>query len=267
MLRTFSAIEFIQPAERGGNLPMLIRGRGEGEEEVSIYLKTKAGYGDRPAAPGIELFTTLTAVSLGLRAPEPVLVEVGDRFHEQIFGAPDHRRLVQQSPGLNFGTISLGSDWKTWPVEMSQRAFAREVVESILFFDAIVQHTDRGADNPNLMWRGHEIAVIDHEKCFGYLALTTGANVERPWREFFSRRPMRQHCLVRDAIRGDDFGKEMWENLVGIEIAGRIPEFVRTTTAAFPEANLELGRVSAYFDSLFRDIGDFIACLKHSLNP
>jgi hypothetical protein len=177
-----------------------------------------------------------------------------------------HRTLLEQSSGLNFGTISLGADWKTWPVEMSVRAFPSQALEAILIFDALVQYTDRASDNPNLMWRGHEIAVLDHEKCFGYLGLAP--DQKRPWREFFARRAMQTHCLLpagKNLIR-NDFGKEMWENLLGLEFSSRVPQLVAIANGAFPEAGLELGRISAYFDLLLRDIEDFLGHLMHTLD-
>jgi hypothetical protein len=266
MLRTFTALDFIQPAERGNNLPALIRGRETSGAEASIYLKTRAGYGDRPAAPGVELLTGLLAREWGLLTPEPVLVEVPTRFHEQIFEYPKHRDCVERSPGLNFGTISLGPDWKTWPVDMSVRAFPPECIEAILIFDAMIQQTDRAADNPNMMWRGHEIAVLDHEKCFGYLGLAT--DPQRPWREFFLRRAMRTHCLLsrcKVPLRRD-FGKEMRAKLLDLELGGGLPNLAKLATDAFPEAKLEIDRISGYLDRLFGNFGDFLDHLKQTLD-
>ncbi len=266
MLRTFIAQEFIEPARRGINRPIRIRGFGEDGEFASIFLKTRAGYGNRPSAPGVELFTTLLARELGLLAPEPVLVDVPARFFEQVFDFPSHRALLEQSPGLNFGTISLGPDWKTWPVGMSVSGFSAGAIEAILIFDAIVQHTDRIWENPNLMWCGHEIAVIDHEKCFGYLGLVT--DIAHPWREIFTRSGLRTHCLIDSGKRllRKEFGDEMWANLVGLENEKRLSELVRAATEAFPLAALEIDLISAYLETLFRDIGDLLEFLKYEID-
>jgi hypothetical protein len=268
MLRTLAAHTFIEPAIRGGNFPMLLRCREAGADgTTAVYVKTRAGYGDRPAAPGVELFATLLARELGVRAPEPVLVDVPEGFAAQVFEHPRHRELLERSAGLNFGTVALRPDWKTWPVDMSARAFSEEMVEAILVFDALVQHTDREAENPNLLWRGHELAVIDHEKCFGYLALATDAR--RPWRAFFQHDPLRTHCLReagRSLAKGKDFGRRMWESLLGLELEARVPELAATATGAFPESAVEIGRISAYLEALFRDIEDFLDYARHAFS-
>jgi hypothetical protein len=246
---------------------VLLRGRTAAGGEASIYVKTRAGYGDRPAAPGIELFTTLLARELGLLAPEPVLVLIPDTFHSVIFEAPMHRELVRLSPGTNFGTISLGTDWKTWPVEMPARSFSPELIESIVAFDGLVQHTDRTPENPNLLWRERQIAIYDHEKCFGYLPLA--ADNACPWREFFCLKPFRTHCL-RPAITespSPDFAGQLRENLIDLELNQRLPELIGQAQEAFPSAEMELRRVLRYLDLLHRNRSDFFDYLRLSVQP
>ena len=265
MLRVFEAIEYLQPAERGLNRPILLRGRtGEGEV-ASLFVKTRAGYGDRPTAPGVECFATLLARHLGLTAPEPVCVEMPKGFDRFISDAPVHRELVRQSPGLNFGTVALGPDWKTWPVGMSTRAFPGDLFERIMVFDALVQQTDREPDNPNLLWRGREIAVIDHEKCFGYLSLA--GETPMPWRAFFGINPFLRHSL-REAGRrlGPDAGDSLWAELIGLEMDRKIVEIADATRGAFPEASVELDRILRYFDLLNRNLTDFFQYFRHNLS-
>jgi hypothetical protein len=266
MLRTLVAHTFIEPAVRGGNFPMLVRCFApETGITTPVYVKTRAGYGNRPAAPGVELFTTLLARELDIRAPEPVLVEVPEGFATQVFGYPMHKDLLENSPGRNFGTVGMGPDWKTWPVGMSVRAIGDETIEAILIFDALVQHTDRESENPNLLWRAHELAVIDHEKCFGYLALTK--DKMQPWRTFFGFDPMRTHCL-RDAgrrlVKSDNFGARTWENMLGLEFEGRLPHLVNEAVTAFPESEVEILRISAYLETIGRNFGEFLGYVRHA---
>ena len=265
-LRTFVVRRFIEPARRGINLPMLIRGRAADGEEHHIYVKTRAGYGDRPFASGVELFTTMLARELGLKAPEPVLVEIPRGFEKHIFDHPRHRELLAKSAGLNFGTLALGGDWKTWPVQMSIRAFPSDLVERILLFDAIAQHTDRASDNPNMLWRDHESVVLDHEKCFGYLALSS--DPRQGWREFFQRDGMRTQCLRRHgkALLSGTFGDAMHESLLGMSFENRFAELARVATAAFPESGMEIQRIREYLDSLTNNFGEFLGYLKHALD-
>ena len=141
------------------------------------------------------------------------------------------------------------------------------MVELVLAFDGLVQHTDREADNPNLMWKGHELAVLDHEKVFGYLNLAKGE--ARPWRSFFQTKPFTRHVLA-SAVRRmmtADFGRVLWENILELELGGGSDEFQKTAESAFPAAKVDLVRIRAYLSSLVTDAGDFFDYLKASLQP
>lgn len=266
MLRTFRFRGFIEPARRGITRPIIIWAQdGTGKEET-LYLKTLAGYADRPQAAGVELFTTLLARRLGLKAPEPVVVEVPERAGRFAHDAPDHAGLLNRSPGLNFATVALGSDWKVWLPQMSVRNFPDEAVADALAFDGLAQHTDREAENPNLLWKGAKIAVVDHEKVFGYLK--QGEGQPKPWRAFFQSRPFARHVLHAAGKRlaaEPDFGKAVWESLLELEHGGELDSCQKAAEAAFPAATVDLARIRAYLSILAAEAGDFFDHLRASL--
>lgn len=265
MIRSLQFIGFVEPAKRGITKPLIVQAKGADGIRETVYLKTLAGYGDRPEAAGIELFTTLIARRLGLKVPEPVLVEVPDKAGRFVHEAPAHAALMNQSAGLNFGTLSLGHDWKVWLPELSTRSFPAEMIDLILCFDGLVQHTDREAENPNLMWKGHELAVLDHEKVFGYLKLADGE--ANPWRRFFQSKPFSRHVLasVGRKLISPDFGQSMWANLMELDVRGDFEACQRVAETSFPAAKVDLSRIRAYLSALATDPGDFFAYLKASL--
>lgn len=265
MLRTFQFRGFIEPARRGITQPVIVRGRDAEGQEETLYLKTLAGYADRPQAAGVELFTTLLARRLRLKAPEPVLVEVPVNAGRLVHDAPAHAALMNRSPGLNFATVALGNDWKVWLPEMRLWNFPQEALGDILAFDGLVQHTDREAANPNLMWKEAEVAVLDHEKVFGHLGRANDAR--RPWREFFQTHPFDRHVL-RGAGRKlveRELGKRVWEGLLELEWGGGLDECQKAAGAAFPAAKVDLARIRAYLAALSTDAGDFFDYLHTSL--
>jgi hypothetical protein len=265
MVRTLQLTGFVKPARRGITQPLIVRCRDEAGKDEAVYLKTVAGYANRPQAAGVELFTTLLARQLGLKAPEPVVVEVPQGAERMVSGAPKHAALLRLSAGLNFGTVALGPDWKGWLPDLSTRSFPDAMVEKILAFDGLVQHTDRGRDNPNLMWNANEIAVLDHEKVFTYLGIK-GAG-KRPWRAFFQMAPFARHVLQPAAkhLMGPDFGKVLWEDLLSLELGGGINECRLAAEANFPTAKVDLLRIQAYLSALAADAGDFFEFLSASL--
>jgi hypothetical protein len=44
-----------------------------------------------------------------------------------------------------------------------------QVATEVFAFDALIQNPDRRTNNPNLLWKGREIHIIDHELAFCFL--------------------------------------------------------------------------------------------------
>lgn len=61
MIRSFQFIGFVEPAKRGITKPLIIQAKRADGIRETVFLKTLAGYGDRPESGGVELFTTLIA--------------------------------------------------------------------------------------------------------------------------------------------------------------------------------------------------------------
>jgi hypothetical protein len=268
VLTTYQLVEFIRPADRGACSPFVGRGVVPGQDaQASLFIKTRAGYGNRPAASGVELFTTLLARELSLLAPEPAIVIIPERFSHLVMEAPKHADLIAQSPGANFATLSLGPDWKTLIAGPSQRVFREELLENILIFDALVQHTDREPRNPNLLWKGREIALLDHEGCFAHVSRFMGSR--SPWREYLSIRPLTRHCLSPEGKRiaqKPDFGRSFRERTISFEFTLQHHELASVASAAFPESRVVLSQITAYLDSVFRQFEAFLDFVKLNLS-
>lgn len=268
MLTTYQLVEFIRPADRGACSPFVGRGIVPGSDaQASLFIKTRAGYGNRPTAAGVELFTTLLARELGLLAPEPAIVLIPERFSHLVQEAPEHAALIAQSPGVNFATLSLGPDWKTLISSPKQRAFGDDILEDILIFDALVQHTDREPLNPNLLWKGKEIAVLDHEGCFAHVPRFMASHY--PWRDYLGLRPFTRHCLFSEGKRlaqKQDFGRSFRERTISFEFTLRHHNFASVASEAFPESKVVLTQIIGYLDSVFRQFADFLDFVKLNLS-
>ena len=74
-----------------------------------------------------------------------------------------------------------------------------------------------------MLWREDQIAILDHEKCFGHLVLSVGE--ARPWRSFLGTRPLLRHCLRMgiEVENGLTFGNRIHQELIGLELEERIP--------------------------------------------
>ena len=195
---------------RGLNRPFLVIGQS-GEERETLVVKSRAGYADRPDAMLKELFALLMARELGLNAPEPVLVELLPGFD---FAAADHDgfpELIQQSHGWNVDTVHLGNDWKPWIQGSKPRSITDAMLEDAYTFDGMIQNSDREPDNPNMLWKGDKLAVLDFDKAFAFLRTEEAG--DRPWRKTLVRQVLKRHCLhqhLPELSEGEVIGKALW---------------------------------------------------------
>jgi len=212
-LRRFTAVQFRRKMERGLNLPFLVMGVSqEGGERCPVVVKSRAGYADRPDAMLKELFALLLARELGLNAPEPVMVEIPQGLDWAAADFPEHADLIRQSIGWNVGTLHLGDAWKPWSKGIAPRSISPQTLETAYAFDAMVENSDRETDNPNLLWRGDELAVLDFDKAFGYLRFFEKS--ARPWRDALVRLNLERHCLHSQLPERNDgkiLGMALWD--------------------------------------------------------
>lgn len=262
-LRQFTAVQFRRPMERGLNRPFLALAQPcEGGERCTVVVKSRAGYADRPDAMLKEMFSLLLARELGLTAPEPVLVELQEGFDWGAADFPDHAELIRQSLGWNVGTIHLGNDWKPWGKGIAPRSIPDETLESAYAFDAMVQNSDRMADNPNLLWRGGELALLDFDKAFGFLRVTE--QEDKPWRNALNRQTLARHCLHGHlhAVGGEVIlGKDIWDYFEEWWLGKPSGHLSAEIVSGLNDPDLDLPRLEAYLTKLADDADDFFRFL------
>ena len=115
ILDTYEAITFHKRMARGMTKPFLVSAVPDNSGDlVDLVVKPRAGYAGRQDAIYKEIFSTILAKELGVLTPTPVIVNLPEGLE---FGAedyPDSKAMIEQSYGLNYATVFLGNDWKTW---------------------------------------------------------------------------------------------------------------------------------------------------------
>jgi hypothetical protein len=186
--------------------PFLVSAVPEGGGEViDLVVKPRAGYADRQDAIYKEIFSTVLARELGVFTPQPVIVDLPIGLE---FGAADYpasQAMIEQSYGLNYATVFLGSDWKTWTNGANPNSLDQETLQSSFCFDALVQNADRRVDNPNLLWKGDQLATLDFDRAFTYGG--------RPIKEVLPMLQVEQHVLCSlIQVGGEErVGTELWD--------------------------------------------------------
>ncbi len=169
------------------------------DEEVEVIAKLSAGADRGVAALASEAISAMLAADLGLPVPEPFLVRLEPDFVASISDTKV-AVLMRRSNPVAFGSKRLPPGYTTWPVgkQIPRDAFA--VALEIFAFDALIANADRRPVNPNCLFQGTSLAILDHELAF----FTEGVIGWRvPW-EVGSLDHLRQpqSHLFSDQLRG-----------------------------------------------------------------
>ncbi|MCM1162743.1 MAG: aminotransferase class I and II [Muribaculaceae bacterium] len=218
-LRHQKVVRYITPLREGGSLPAL----AEADDGFKYVVKFRgAGHGTKALIA--ELIGALTARQLGLRVPEPVFLDVDQRFGITE-PDPEIQDLLKGSQGLNMGLHFLGGaltlDPYANPVDSA-------TASDIVWLDAFLTNVDRTPRNTNmLVWHGSETWLIDHGA-----ALYFHHSWSDPAKAALTPFPyIKDHALLRKAsdLEGADRRAH-----------GRLsPEFFARVVAMIPDSWLE----------------------------
>ncbi len=149
---------------------------GHSVGEFVVKLRSQVGAGNSGLLR--ELVGSLLATDFGLAVPEAALVLIDAELSRTI---PDPKiaKAVRDSGGLNFGTKNLVGGYVTFPIHQGVPAHMRPMALQIYAFDAFIENPDRRAEKPNLLWKGDEFYLIDHELAFSFLNAV--AQSPKPW--------------------------------------------------------------------------------------
>ena len=178
MVKTITAVTFLKAFYTGRTCPCLMLCADEEGNLIETVVKLIVGKESSQAGLICELMASFLAQDLDLPVPQPFLVEVEADFYKGIFDIVLSRRF-KDSVGLNFGSKFLGGGYTTWPQERSIPGSLLRDAAEIFAFDLMIQNPDRRKDKPNLLRKGDELAIFDHELAFSFLyALVRD---EYPW--------------------------------------------------------------------------------------
>ena len=151
---------------------------------AEVWLKAPRLHpGISDAAPSREWMAARLAQDLGLPSPPPVLVRITDEFAESLTD-DTLADALREGPDVVYGAVHLGSGWRRWTEASSLPRAQHQLQGQAYLFDTIIQNWDRRIANPNILKKGDEFRLLDHEECFGS---STGPAEDRavitlPWR-------------------------------------------------------------------------------------
>jgi hypothetical protein len=153
-LRTVAATRYVTPLREGGSMPALVEG-----DDGKLYVTKLRGAGQGTRALVAEIVVGELARAVGLPVPELVVMELSAPLG-RAEPDPEVRELLLGSVGSNAALAhlpaALGFDAATRP------AIPGALASLVVALDAFTLNVDRTPRNPNLLWSGGQLWLIDH---------------------------------------------------------------------------------------------------------
>jgi hypothetical protein len=231
----------------------------EGRPAGEWVVKLRGGMETGLTGLACEIVASLLAGALGLSRPEPAVVELSQELADLMCDvAPFHAKRVGSSVGLNFGTRHL-IDASNWPVGKQVPEPMFRSAAKVFAFDALSENDDRRHDNTNLLVRGDEIFVFDHELAFSFLYSVGGRG--QPWM-VANRQSMVRHVFYFDLKRKEIDLEDFMMRLAGLGEA----EMSRIVHAVPEEWRGEhLSKISAHIQAVREHVGEFETEIRRRL--
>ena len=262
-VRRLKASAYLRRIHSGRTHPALfmcedLNGNNAGE----FVVKLKGGIDAGVTGLTCELIASLLADELGLNAPISAIVEI-DPAIGNLLSSKDSEmaRIIRRSAGQNFGTEVLVGGYGVWPINKDVPALLRPSAGDIFAFDALIQNPDRKVNNPNLLWKGEEIFLIDHELAFSFLfqigAPSNSWSLEGNAGDFLN-----EHVFYRE-LKGretelDRFQRAL-EAISDEDLAGMVDQIPREWN------NENVSRISSHLISVRDRAADFVKQVKWRL--
>ena len=155
ILRTHTAIRYVQPLREGGSLPAVVDTDGGG-----LFVVKFRGAGQGAKALVAELLVGEIARIFGLPVPELAVVCVPEPFGRSE-PDPEIQDVLRKSHGVNAGMRYLDGAFN-FDATAAGEYISAELAARIVWLDAFTTNPDRTHRNPNLLvWR-REPWLIDH---------------------------------------------------------------------------------------------------------
>ncbi|MDQ8200682.1 hypothetical protein QEH56_21120 [Pelagicoccus enzymogenes] len=167
MLTHVEAVSYLSYKSTGKTAPLVLECEDSSGETFEVVTKLK-GHGQ--VFPGVfvcEAFASMVAAFLGLPVPKPFVVKITDQFARSAIGEVDSETL-NASLGLNFGTQHWASGYAIWSKRGAVSKDMFQLASSIFAFDGLIQNPDRRDSNPNLVTKGSDYLLFDHDSAFSH---------------------------------------------------------------------------------------------------
>ena len=177
MLETVTPVRFHAAVTSGRTRPARLECEKPDGTSVEVIGKFSAGCDRSEVALAMEVVAACLAADLGLPIPQPYLLDMQPAFVATVSDT-ERMRLMRASNSLAFGSTEAGSGFRIWSKADKISDDMVPDALGVFCFDAFIVNDDRREGNPNLLVKGRDIRVIDHESSFVHKMLL---GWQQPW--------------------------------------------------------------------------------------
>lgn len=191
------AIEYRLELTSGSTRPLVLQCEAPDGEKSDYVVKLKTSSKTGVFGLVSEWVCAGLAGNLNLVTPHAEIVQISREFAEAVPNASVKARLLANL-GANFGSQYRTGGYTTWLKNKPLPRPLRRLAVDILCFDVFVQNLDRRIEKPNILWKGEEFVIVDHEMAFPF---PFAINSQDPWSDTFVT-GIRQH-LFFSGLKGN----------------------------------------------------------------
>lgn len=165
MLETVTPVRYHLAVATGRTRPARIECEKSDGTLLEVVAKFSAGCDHREVGLSMEVVAACLAADLGLPVPQPYLLDMHPAF---IATVPDagQRTLMTASSRVAFGSTEAGNGFHIWSAADKITDDMLPLALGVFCLDAFIVNDDRRDTNPNLLARGRDVRIIDHESSF-----------------------------------------------------------------------------------------------------
>ena len=253
-------ISILKVLSSGRTKPCLVQAMDNEGGIHEVVIKWRVAMELKATGLVCELISALLADDLDLPVPRPFLLEVENTLADTI-RPPEVAQRARDSVGLNFGAEKLPPGFSTYAKDKPVPVLLRPLAAEIFAFDVLIQNPDRRQSNPNLLAKGDELSIYDHEQAFSFLAGVIGW--QPPWTGeglgFY-----RDHVFFH-LLTGLPHNWDRMRGALGALTDARLDEYVGAVPTEWRANNDAAEKITSYLrqarvnrESLFRVIGQLL---------
>lgn len=176
MLNRVTASRFVRRMGSGRTKPCLIECEDDAGQKVELVVKYSSMLMEHEKNLALEAIVAMLAADLQLPVAEPFVVELDPQFIATLTDATLKQALTESCP-LAFGS-ALKTGVTAWLQNQTVSKNHAQAAAEIAIFDQIIINSDRRPVNPNCLFEGDDLLIIDHE-----LTFTRALFWQEPWQD------------------------------------------------------------------------------------